>query len=43
MHFEIKVISVEPNSGSVGGGTIIGIHGTNFSPIKNDNTVLVGG
>ena len=40
--YELTVTNISPNQGSIYGGTIITINGTNFSPIKNQNQVFLG-
>ena len=40
--YELTVSSISPNQGSIYGGTILTINGTNFSPFKNQNQVFVG-
>ena len=40
--YELIVLNVSPNIGSVLGGTLLSINGVNFSPILNQNQVFIG-
>ena len=41
-HYRTTVTSISPTKGSLVGGTVLTIQGTNFSTVKNENQVVLG-